>query len=595
MGMVSRISRWPRPSPGRPIRLHHRAAVTSSSRLNVRLCVTSLAHGKRSRRAAGRARTQHCVWVRELALVILLVVACCGGHAAPMSKGVIKPTSGRLDWKFSAAVIILSIFVGHAVNSDAKFKQHRARWTSIAFSIECAIIAIGVITLLRDCNDVWQHCHWYIPDPPGPPIAWPTRWELFVLWMPSGAFGVYCRGMEKSLSLAIFPALMLSVMFTIGIIVPVVISVVIFGVILRFILINIGVSPQNFTDGGGNPARPSATVLPSPRGAGAHAAASSSKSIPHASIATAAVRASRSASGSAAVAICNVATCSRGAWNGQPGQPCCRTCRNTNGGGHGPDCNRKAGVGAPAVPVSAAPSAGAGRLDGRRSPGGTGPQRQGRKRKTPGHDADDARRCWSSSRRQGRDAKKLFNVDRGTEEYSQVETQFMATMAGLATIKRIQRVENGHQYEAFLQQKKTIEEEIADLGMHCPSVERLLFHGSKQDSINDVIHGKTAGFEPLASGSRVGAIWGDGTYFARDAKYCHNYSQALASGRREMLLNRVLVGLSTQGKAKTKLYPKVQASLGARYHSLVDQPQCPTIFVVRHSYQAYPSYLITYR
>ena len=194
----------------------------------------------------------------------------------------------------------------------------------------------------------------------------------------------------------------------------------------------------------------------------------------------------------------------------------------------------------------------------------------------------------------------MFNVDQGCEEYKEVETQFMATMAGRATIERIQRVENGHQYEAYSQQKKTIAEEIADLGMHCPSVERLLFHGSQQDSIQAIIHGKTAGFEPLASGSQVGAIWGDGTYFARDAQYSHGYCQALACGKREMLLNRVLVGLSTKGKKGTKLYPKVQASGASAqssvlYHSLVDDLQSPTIFVVRHSYQAYPAYLITYR
>jgi hypothetical protein len=45
------------------------------------------------------------------------------------------------------------------------------------------------------------------------------------------------------------------------------------------------------------------------------------------------------------VATCSVAGCSREAWNGQPGQQCCRTCHISNGGNHGPDCDRKAAAG----------------------------------------------------------------------------------------------------------------------------------------------------------------------------------------------------------------------------------------------------------
>ncbi len=43
------------------------------------------------------------------------------------------------------------------------------------------------------------------------------------------------------------------------------------------------------------------------------------------------------------VATCSVAGCLRNAWNGQPGQQCCRTCHNSNGRRHGADCDRKAG------------------------------------------------------------------------------------------------------------------------------------------------------------------------------------------------------------------------------------------------------------
>jgi hypothetical protein len=316
------------------------------------------------------------------------------------------------------------------------------------------------------------------------------------------------------------------------------------------------------------------------------------------------------------VATCSVAGCSRNTWNGQPGQQCCRACHNSNGSSHGPDCNKKAGhlqaslapgVGSaaparPAVP-SAAPAGLAAGLPSTDWPTG------GQKRKgIVDNYADDARSRWTSPRQAGKELKKLFDVDSGSEEFPEVQKQFMATMAGKATIHRIQRVENGHQYEAFLQQKETITEEIADLAdhgvqcaqqQHCSNVVRLLFHGTKEDSSHDIIHGKTAGFEPMASGARTGAIWGHGVYFARDAAYSHDYCEELPSGERQMLLNHVLVGLSTQGKADIKMYPKIQipcaSNQSSRYHSLVDNPQSPTIFVVARSNQAYPAYLITYR
>jgi len=315
------------------------------------------------------------------------------------------------------------------------------------------------------------------------------------------------------------------------------------------------------------------------------------------------------------VATCSVAGCSRNTWNGQAGQQCCRTCHTSNGSSHGPDCNKKAGhlqaslapgVGSaaparPAVPSAAPAGLAAGLTGSTYSPAG------GRKRKgTVDHYADDARSRWTSPRQAGKELKKLFDVDSGSEEFQDVQKHFMATMAGKATIHRIQRVENGHQYEAFLQQKETITEEIADLAgvqcaqqQHCSHVVKLLFHGTKEDSSRDIIHGKTAGFEPMASGARIGAIWGHGVYFARDAAYSHDYCEELPSGERQMLLNHVLVGLSTQGKADIKMYPKIQipcaSNQSSRYHSLVDNPQSPTIFVVSRSNQAYPAYLITYR
>jgi hypothetical protein len=38
---------------------------------------------------------------------------------------------------------------------------------------------------------------------------------------------------------------------------------------------------------------------------------------------------------------CNMPGCTRETYNGQQGEQCCRTCKNTSGASHGPDCNGK--------------------------------------------------------------------------------------------------------------------------------------------------------------------------------------------------------------------------------------------------------------
>ena len=87
----------------------------------------------------------------------------------------------------------------------------------------------------------------------------------------------------------------------------------------------------------------------------------------------------------------------------------------------------------------------------------------------------------------------------------------------------------------------------------------------------------------------AGAIWGDATYFARDAKYSDDYAR-IHGGAKQMMLVDVLLRRSAQG-AKGHEIP---AKTFARYNSLANDPTDPSIFVVQHSNQAYPAYLITY-
>ena len=61
-----------------------------------------------------------------------------------------------------------------------------------------------------------------------------------------------------------------------------------------------------------------------------------------------------------------------------------------------------------------------------------------------------------------------------------------------------------------------------------------------------------------------------------------------------MLVVDVLVGRYTQGVKGMKTCPVVPGEQYTRFNSLVDKMEAPSIFVVQHSDQAYPKYLITY-
>ena len=103
---------------------------------------------------------------------------------------------------------------------------------------------------------------------------------------------------------------------------------------------------------------------------------------------------------------------------------------------------------------------------------------------------------------------------------------------------------------------------------------------------------------PMLAGTQVGVIWGIGTYCARDAKYRHAYTESkndvlTEQSQRKMLLNGVIVGQWVKGEEEMKLYPNVKGEK-YQYNSMVNDVDNPSIFVIQHSNQTYPAYVITY-
>jgi hypothetical protein len=206
------------------------------------------------------------------------------------------------------------------------------------------------------------------------------------------------------------------------------------------------------------------------------------------------------------------------------------------------------------------------------------------------------------------DKDNLFEVSQESHEFQMVADVFHSPPVQPAAyagpddawnnvhILRVDRVENGWQEEGsakpyYSALRRSIEEQNVQFqpGLHT----RWVFHGT--DAIESIISNPLAGFQPLASGSRLGSVWGSGTYFARDAKYVFggNFCQPAADGTRQILMCLAMTGFPCLGDPDQKgVLPFREKP--HRYHSSVDSLSSPEIFIVQHPSAAYPAYLITF-
>jgi poly [ADP-ribose] polymerase 7/11/12/13 len=182
-------------------------------------------------------------------------------------------------------------------------------------------------------------------------------------------------------------------------------------------------------------------------------------------------------------------------------------------------------------------------------------------------------------------------VKPGSNEYKDIVAEFSKTMR--LEVDNVERIENGAQHELFSVCKRNIARDL-NLPVDDKSYVRYLFHGTSLDGITSIVNNTTAGFSPLLSGTCTGAIWGDGTYFARDASYSDNYACTLPTGQKKMLIAEVVIGKFTKGAKRMNICPILPGEKCRRFNSLVDDEKRPSIFVVQHTMQAYPAYLITY-
>uniref|UniRef100_A0A3Q0RLZ6 Si:ch73-252i11.1 n=1 Tax=Amphilophus citrinellus TaxID=61819 RepID=A0A3Q0RLZ6_AMPCI len=176
------------------------------------------------------------------------------------------------------------------------------------------------------------------------------------------------------------------------------------------------------------------------------------------------------------------------------------------------------------------------------------------------------------------------SLQRSSAEFTEVEALFCKTMRGF-DIVGIERIQNKALWEAFQLQKNQMKSKTRGGNV----TEKQLFHGTDSRFVDAICHHN---FDWRICGTH-GTAFGKGSYFARDARYSHDYTGD--TDVRAMFISRVLVGDYTRGSSDYVRPPSKDGGDINFYDSCVDDVMNPSIFVVFEKHQICPEYLLQYR
>ncbi|XP_061438579.1 protein mono-ADP-ribosyltransferase PARP11 isoform X5 [Rhineura floridana] len=199
---------------------------------------------------------------------------------------------------------------------------------------------------------------------------------------------------------------------------------------------------------------------------------------------------------------------------------------------------------------------------------------------------------------------QLIPLQKQTNEFKEVACHFGKTMDS-NQIKRIHRIQNLDLWEFFCRKKAQLKKKRG-----VPFInEHMLFHGTSSEFVEAIcIHN----FDWRINGMHA-AVYGKGTYFARDASYSSHFCKDdLKHGNtlqihgvdlqfrkfrkyKVMFLARVLTGDYISGDSKYVRPPSKDGSFVNLFDSCVDSTWNPKIFVIFDANQIYPEYLIEFR
>ncbi|XP_056340859.1 protein mono-ADP-ribosyltransferase PARP10 [Oenanthe melanoleuca] len=188
---------------------------------------------------------------------------------------------------------------------------------------------------------------------------------------------------------------------------------------------------------------------------------------------------------------------------------------------------------------------------------------------------------------------RLLALAEDSEEFADTVQHFSATLEelhGHISVVQVQKLIHPVLYKQYQLKKGSV-------GRACAAgtaVERVLFHGTTQASSREIcLHGFNRSFC-----GKNATLYGLGVYFAARAAVSarDRYSPPGAAGTKFIFMAKVLTGEFTAGRPGLRAPPlREGAGVPRRFHSVVDDPRRPEIFVIFNDTQAYPQYLITCR
>lgn len=174
-----------------------------------------------------------------------------------------------------------------------------------------------------------------------------------------------------------------------------------------------------------------------------------------------------------------------------------------------------------------------------------------------------------------------------SSEFIFVENLLRQTLTEVK-VSSMHRVQNDHLWRVY-QNKKLLLTSLYN-GDVTATNEQYLFHGTGPEVI-DLICQENLDWK--LSGTNVGCLYGQGTYFSNLASLAHHYAKSDVTGKKMMLVALVLVGKMTRGWEEMTLPPENKAS-GRTYDTTCDRDAGATIFVKYHKDEYYPAYVVRY-
>lgn len=197
---------------------------------------------------------------------------------------------------------------------------------------------------------------------------------------------------------------------------------------------------------------------------------------------------------------------------------------------------------------------------------------------------------WESMERKVTLKRVVLDTSNGLlqKEYQGVKNKFCRTLPQ-ARIIQIERVQNKFLWEHYYYKRTQME------GIHgkgCAN-ELDLYHGTDAQYVNPICE---SNLDHRLAGERVGTLFGQGSYFASEAKYSDGYANADKNGHKFIFQCRVLAGKWTVGDPKYKRPPAINdREPGKLYDCCVDSIDRPRIFCLFDMNQYYPEYVIQYQ